>query len=230
MAKYGVVGAGLVGSIFKGFEDYEVIHRDEWQPMRWDGLVNCCAIAGRAICDESPFEAVLEANVRLPMNMSAECLDAGVPFITFSTSGVYRASRTIDKVDEQSPIYPQNCYIASKMLMEATLPHDRCFIFRIPQVITPNDEFGQKVKGWKVVEDLSQSVIYPDAIVQAVNRVMMTKQVKPGIYNLASEVVHLPTFIRNQYGWEGEVVKPYSLGYTPPVILDTTKAKQARLI
>ena len=51
-----------------------------------------------------------------------------------------------------------------------------------------------------------------------------------GVYNLASEAVHLPTFIKEKYGWEGDVVEPYSLGYCSTVVFDTNKAESVGLI
>ena len=259
--KFGVVGAGLVGTLFEKVPGYEVVHRNEWEPVRWEGLVNTAAITGRPACEETHFAHVLSANVRLPMKMFEACEKGpnrydtlaklemagefpsfppyenrrdSIPFITFSTSEVYRAPDGIDAaVTEESPVCPTNSYNASKILMEAMLPHDRCFIFRIPRVIAgtehPND-FEQKVQEWRVCEDLSESVIYPWTIIKAVDRALTEPDMPRGIYNLASETVHLPTYIEEHYGWEGEVVEPWSLGFCPAVIFDTSKAESVGLI
>ena len=262
--KFGVVGAGLVGTLFERVPDFEVVHRNQWEPVRWEGLVNTAAIAGRAICEETHFSLVLGANVRMPMKMFEACngqdrytsvtkaradalfLDGvpnrnqplypgqSIPFITFSTSAVYRKpDRVIDTVSERHPLYPQNAYSASKILMEAMLPHDRCFIFRIPRVVTNNghpNDFCEKVKKWQVCEDVYESVIYPETIIKAVTRALTDPDLPRGIYNLASEAVHLPTYIKEEYGWEGDVVEPYSLGYCSTVVFDTNKAKSVGLI
>ena len=267
--RFGVVGAGLVGSLFANVPGFEVVHRDQWQPVRWEGLVNTAAIAGRAICEETAFSAVLGANVWMPMRMFEACQrgqdrwtslekaeaeglnmddeavyqpiyptplysDEPVPFITFSTSAVYGKPPSMEhKVKETDPLYPQNAYSASKILMEAMLPHDKCFIFRIPRVVTKNghpNDFGEKVKGWKVCEDVYESVIYPETITKAVTRALTDSDIPQGIYNLASEAVHLPTYIKEEYSWEGDIVEPYSLGYCSTVVFDTSKAEGAGLI
>ena len=262
--RFGVVGAGLVGTLFESVPGYEVVHRNEWEPVRWEGLVNTAALTGQHACGETHFTHVLSANVRLPMKMFEACqrgqdrytglpasevetlsLDGGhtyqplypdrsVPFITFSTAVVYRKpERTIDTVSESHPLYPQNAYSASKILMETMLPHDQCFIFRIPRVVTDNghpNDFCEKVKGWNVVENLYESVIYPETIIRAVTQALTDPGLPRGIYNLASEVVHLPTYIKENYSWEGDTVEPYSVGYCSAVVFDTSKAKSVGLI
>ena len=259
--KFGVVGAGLVGTLFERRPCYEVVHRNQWEPVRWEGLVNAAAITGRPACEETHFTHVLSVNVRLPMKMFEACVNepdqydalakleiAGefpsfssyqnrrdsIPFITFSTSAVYRVPDTVDEpVTETSPLYPMNSYNASKILMEAMLPHDLCFIFRIPRVIAgtnhPND-FGQKVRQWQTCEDVNESVIYPWTIIKAVDRALTDPAMPRGIYNLASETVHLPSYIRENYGWKGEVVEPRALGFSPAVIFDTSKAESVGLV
>ena len=267
--RFGIVGAGLVGTLFETVPEFEVVHRNEWDPVRWEGLVNTAAIAGRQICEETAFALVLGANVRMPMKMFEACngqdrytslakarTDAlfpvqspdlsepnrnqplypgqSIPFITFSTSAVYRKpARTIDTVAESHPLYPQNAYSASKILMEAMLPHDQCFIFRIPRVVTNNGhprDFCEKVKAWNVCEDVYESVIYPETIIKAVTRALTDPALPRGIYNLASEAVHLPTYIKENYDWEGDVIEPFSLGYCSTVVFDTNKAESVGLI
>ena len=43
--KIGIVGAGLVGSCFKGLDEFEVVHHNEWKDKirGWSGVVNCAA-------------------------------------------------------------------------------------------------------------------------------------------------------------------------------------------
>ena len=55
-------------------------------------------------------------------------------------------------------------------------------------------------------------------------------KIPTGIYNIASESVHLPSYIKERYNWEGEVVESFSLGYYPEVVFDTTKAKAVGLV
>lgn len=235
MKNIGVVGAGLVGSLFKDRDGFEVVHRDEWEPVRWlGGLVNCAGIVGRVICEETDFERIISANVGMPLKMFEACHSQSIPFITFSTSAVYRASeKTGDRVTEESLLYPHNTYAASKILMEGVLPHGARYIFRIPRVVTNNghpNDFREHIKNWKVCEDVYRSVVYPETIIKAVDRALTNPNLPYGTYNIASEAVHLPTFIKEEYGWEGEIVEPYSLGYYPEVVLDVKKAEEVGLI
>ena len=136
MKKIGVVGSGLVGSIFKGLDEYEVVHRNEWSDrvLDWRGIVNCCAIAGQRPCDDVHFAQVNRANVLLPLEMAYCGLNFKIPFITFSTMAVYNRPVTNRSLNESAPLYSQNAYAASKIVMEAVLP-DTAFIFLIPMVI-----------------------------------------------------------------------------------------------
>ena len=231
--QFGVVGAGLVGSLFEDVPGFEVVHRNEWEPVRWeDGLVNCAGIAGRVRCKETDFAQVLSANVHLPMEMFEACQSLGVPFVAFSTTALYDKPEG-DTVSESNPLYPHDSYSASKILMERMLPNDKCFIFRIPRVITDDGnpkDFRQHIKRWTLCEDITRSIIYPETLVKAVTRALADPDIPRGVYNLASEAVHLPTFIKENYGWEGEIVAPYSLGYYTEGVLDTGKAESVGLI
>ena len=124
MKKIGVVGSGLVGSIFKGLDEYEVVHRNEWSDrvLDWRGIVNCCAIAGQRPCDDVHFAQVNRANVLLPLEMAYCGLNFKIPFITFSTMAVYNRPVTNRSLNESAPLYSQNAYAASKIVMEAVLP------------------------------------------------------------------------------------------------------------
>ena len=234
MKKIGVVGAGLVGSCFKGLEGYEVVHRNEWKDKirGWAGVVNCAGIVGLQVCEDTDFTQVLCANAKMPIDMADYSADLQIPFVQFSTSAVYRhPAKQGDPVDEHSPLYPYNAYAGSKILMEATLPPS-CYIFRIPVVSTESgadNDLEQKVNRWKVVEDVLISIVYKDVLLKAV-RNAITGEIPAGIYNIASEAVHLPSYVEKQFGWTGEVVPANSLSRSPAIVLDITKARKVGLI
>ena len=236
MKKIGVVGAGLVGSCFKELDEFHVVHRNEWKDHigNWKGVVNCAGIVGIGPCEEATFDELVRANVKLAVDMCGYAANLGIPFLTFSTSAVYR--RPIDleeRLTEQAPLYPYNSYGASKILMEASLPRDACYIFRIPRVDTETDsekDFGPKVRNWKVVEEVYQSFVFRDTIINSVRNALNQRTRFYGIYNIASEDVHLPSYVRSKYGWTGEVVPAHSLNLSPAVMIDTTKAKDLGLI
>ena len=233
LKKIGVIGAGLVGSIFKELDEFQVVHRNEWKDVIWDwkGVVNCAAITGLDKCEETDFAQVLRANVRMPIDIADYAANLQIPFIQFSTSAVYRLPTKFKLVEEDDPLYPYNTYSGSKILMERVLPKS-CFIFRIPVVSTgsgADNDYAQKVKRWTYVEDVHKSIVYKDTLIEAV-RSALGAHYKAGVYNIGSEVIHLPTYVKEQFGWEGEIVPANSLGRSPAIALDTSKAEVHGLI
>ena len=236
MKKIGVVGAGLVGSCFLGLDDFQVVHRNEWKDAIWDwrGVVNAAGLAGIPPCENATFQELMRANVKMPVDMCGYAANIGIPFLTFSTTAVYR--RPIDlqeRLREDAPLYPYNSYGASKILMEASLPKDACFIFRLPRVDTETDsekDFGPKLKNWKVVERVYQSFVFRDTIIESVRNAMNNRTRFYGIYNIGSTDVYLPDYIQEKYEWTGEVVPAHSLNLSPAVMIDTSKAKDLGLL
>ena len=236
MKKIGVVGAGLVGSCFKGLDEFEVVHHDEWKDYVWNwrGIVNAAGIIGIGPCQDASLDDLIKANVTLAVDMQGYAANLEIPFLTFSTTAVYR--RPIDleeRLREDAPLYPYNSYGASKILMEASLPKEHCFIFRLPRVDTGTDsekDFGPKLKHWKVVEAVYLSFVFRETIVESVRNAMNNQTRFYGIYNIGSTDVYLPDYIREKYGWTGEVVPAHSLNLSPAVMTDTTKAKDLGLI
>ena len=236
MKKIGVVGAGLVGSCFEGLDEFEVVHHNEWKDRVWNwrGIVNAAGIIGIGPCQEASLDALIKANVTLPVDMQGYAANLGIPFLTFSTTAVYR--RPIDleeRVREDAPLFPYNSYGASKMLMEASLPKDACFIFRLPRVDTETDsekDFGPKLKHWKVVEGVYQSFVFRETIIESVRNAMNHRTRFYGIYNIGSTDVYLPDYIREKYGWTGEVVRAHSLNLSPAVMIDGSKARDLGLL
>ena len=236
MKKIGIVGAGLVGSCFLGLDEFEVVHRDEWKDSVWNwrGIVNAAGIIGIGPCQEASYDDLIKANVTLPVDIEGYAANLGIPFLTFSTTAVYR--RPIDlqeRLREDAPLYPYNSYGASKILMEASLPKDACFIFRLPRVDTETDsekDFGPKLKNWKVVERVYQSFVFRDTIIESVRNAMNNRTRFYGIYNIGSTDVYLPDYIKEKYGWTGEVVPAHSLNLSPAVMIDSSKAKDLGLL
>ena len=233
--KYGIVGDGLVASIFKNLSDFEVVHRDGWNPIRWDGLVNCAAQSSRIACENVPFLDVLKANTILPVEMyeATRNRENPVPFIQFSTSALYKHPPHPDTpLDEHSEIYPLHSYGASKMLMEQMLSSSESYIFRIPRVVTDNGhpgDFKNHIANWTHVEDRNVSIVRGDTIVEAV-RSVLTGDAPPGIYNIATEIVNLPEIVAS-YGITPEIIPADSMeGLGPWPILDTGKAYRYGLI
>lgn len=232
----GIVGDGLVGSLFRGMPRFEVVHRDEWDPIVWDGLVNCAAMSSRIRCEKAPFMEVLKANVFLPIQMrrTIDLMKNPINFIQFSTSAIYEhPHHPDDLISEGHPLFPLHAYGASKMLMEDLLKDTDTYIFRIPRVVTDNgheSDLGAHIANWTHAEDRNLSIVRGETIINAVNTVM-SEDVPTGVYNLATEIIHLPTFIKENYGWDGKVVPADSMrGLGPWPALDTRKAEQYGLI
>lgn len=236
MKKIGVVGAGLVGSCFKDLDEFEVVHHNEWKDRVWNwrGIVNAAGIIGIGPCQDASLDELIKANVKLAVDMEGYAANLGIPFLTFSTTAVYRRPPDLEeRLREDAPLYPYNSYGASKMLMEASLPKDKCFIFRLPRVDTGTDsekDFGPKVKHWKVVEAVYLSFVFRDTIIESVRNAMNNQTRFYGIYNIGSTDVYLPDYIQQKYGWTGEVVPAHSLNLSPAVMTDTSKAKDLGLL
>ena len=225
-----VIGSGMVGSIFKDVDGYKVQHFEDDYKNNWQGIINAAGVAGQARCDEVGRRATYEANVAFPLAIAKYCHDSFIPFVTLSTMAVY--SHAPSPRTENSPVFPANLYTENKIAMEAMMPED-VFIFRLGMVVRQSGtsyDFGEKVKAWAVVEDVELSIINEATLKKAVRHVITDPTIAPGIYNLASESVHLPTFIKDEFGWDGEVVAAHSLNLSPAVVMDTTKAQERGLL
>ncbi len=243
MYKYLVVGRGLVGSIFSEDSQFDVVSHAEWHSRDLDsysGLVCAAAISTETLCQKATMQEVMEANVALPVRMLKLAKVRNIPFVVFSTAGVYREAGVRTETDD---VHPHNRYTASKIFMEHTLqsqPHQvacgvfyqRLFIFRIPFVVLfnnhPNDLSG-RVHNWEQCEDVNASVVYKADLEHSV-RQALTMPCKAGIYNVATGIVHFPSFLSDRFGWKGHIVPAHSMGRTPNSQLNTTKAEEAGLL
>ena len=226
MDKYLVVGRGLVGSIFLEDSRFDIVSHDEWQNRNIDdysGMVCAAAISTEAACLAVTMEEVIKANVYLPLRLLKQAKARDVPFVVFSTAGVYRTAGVRTEDDD---VHPHNRYTASKIMMESRLMEESypyLYIFRIPFVVLfnnhPND-LSARVQNWKQVEDVTASVVYRAALEGSVTAAMRG-EAEGGIYNISSGDVHFPRFLEDRFGWRGEVVPAHSLGRTPNSRLDT---------
>ena len=231
--KIGVVGAGLVGSCFKGLDNFQVVHRNEWKDkiQSWAGVVNCAGIIGLKQCERVSFDDVLRANVVLPLEMAESALMLNIPFVQFSTAAVYRRENLTDSVTEDMPLYPYHTYGASKILMESLLP-SKTFIFRIPMVSTfsgAENDFEEKIKRWIQVEDANISMVYRQTLIEAVSNALKG-DIPQGIYNVASKSVYLPSYVRERCGRAVEMVSADKLNRPPAITLEVSKAKAYKLL
>ena len=235
MDKYLVVGRGLVGSIFSEDPQFDLVSHDEWHNRDLDtysGMVCAAAISTEALCQKATMAEVMEANVTLPLRMLKLAKARNIPFVAFSTAGVYREAGVRKEEDDVSP---HNRYAASKIMMEYTLQNEayqHTFIFRIPFVVLfnnhPNDLSG-RVLNWRKCEDVCASVVYKADLEHSAKQAM-SQLCDGGVYNIASGTIHFPAFLEDRFNWKGDVVPAHSMGRTPNSQLDTRKSKKAGLI
>lgn len=235
MPKYLVVGRGLVGSVFADNPKFDVVSHGQWQlgsKYEYSGIVCAAAISTEALCQKATMTEVFEANVMLPLRLLKLAKARDVPFVSFSSAGVYREPGVRK---EQDDVNPHNRYTASKVFMEHALQiesHEKLFIFRIPFVVFFNyhdHDLSGRAKRWTHCEDVTASIIYRSALEYAVHKALLN-EAPGGIYNIASGSVHFPTFLADRLDWRGEIVPAHSMGRAPNCQLDTSKAKRGGLI
>lgn len=234
MDKYLVVGRGLVGSIFSDDPQFDVVSHAEWHSRDLDsysGMVCAAAISTETLCQRATMAEVLQANVELPLRLLKLAKTHNIPFVAFSTAGVYREAGVRNEEDD---VHPHNRYMASKIYMEHTLMNEaypNLFIFRIPFACFFNNhthDLSGRVPNWKQCEDVNASIVYRAALEHAVRAALRASC--GGIYNIASGTVHFPSFLEDRFGWDGEIVPAHSMGRPPNSQLDTFKAREGGLI
>lgn len=235
MKKYLVVGRGLVGSVFSQYAEFDVVSHHLWYraaQFSYHGIVCAAAISTEPLCQQATMAEVIEANVELPLRMLKLAKARNIPFAVYSTAGVYRNPGVRVEKDDVSP---HNRYTASKIFMEHTLTNEeysKLFIFRIPFVCLFNNhphDLSGRVPNWDKCEDVSASVVYKGALEHSLRHALSDLRTS-GIYNIASGIVHFPTFLEDRFGWEGTVVPAHSMSRTPNSQLDTSKANEAGLL
>ena len=235
MDKYLVLGRGLVGSIFSEDSQFDVVSHGEWHNRNLDnysGMVCAAAISTEVLCQKATMAEVIEANVELPLRMLKLAKARNIPFVTFSTAGVYREAGVRKEDDDVSP---HNRYTASKVFMEHALQseaYQKLFVFRIPFVCLFNNhthDLSGRVLNWEKCEDVCASVVYKADLEHSAKQAMR-QLCDGGVYNIASGTIHFPTFLEDRFNWKGDVVPAHSMGKTPNSQLDTRKSKKAGLI
>ncbi len=235
MNKYLVVGRGLVGSVFKKDPHFDVVSHEEWQRAaqhNYRGIVCAAAISAEARCQQATMTEVMEANVTLPLRILRLAKARNVPCVVYSTAGVYKEAGVRAETDD---VHPHNRYTASKVYMEHALQNEayqKLYIFRIPFVVlfsTHQNDLGSRVMNWAKCEDVNASVVYKAVLDRSVRRAM-ANGVPGGIYNIASGIVHFPTFLEDRFNWRGDVVPAHSMGRTPNSQLNSSKAEKSGLL
>lgn len=237
MDKYLVVDRGLVGSIFLNDSQFDVVSHDEWYNHNLDdynGMMCTAAISTEAECQKVRMEDVLKANVELPLQMLQAAKSKNAPLVAFSTAGVYQSAGVRVEDDD---VDAHNRYTTSKIVMEYALMNEtysRLFIFRAPFVVLFSarvNDLGQRVQTWAKCEDVTASIVYRADLRHAVIRALdHERPVAGGIYNIASGIVHFPTFLEDRFGWQGTIVPPHSLSRTPNSQIAVHKANAAGLL
>lgn len=234
--KYLVIGRGLVGSAFADDGNVDIVSHDEWHHASkcdYDGVILAAAMSTEPRCQAHTMKQVLEANVKLPVRVAELTRARNIPLVMFSTAGVYRIA---GYNNECADIDAHNRYTASKIMMEHQLinhhNYSRLYIFRIPFVCFFNNhhnDLSGRIRNWKKVEDITASIVYKGALINACMHAIRTK-IPNGIYNIASGNVHFPVFLEDRFNWKGDIVPPSSLGKTPNSQLDCGKARNYGLL
>ena len=244
-----VVGRGLVGSCFENDDRFTIVGHNDWKHIKaehasklvssqFSGFIYTAGIAGYAKCNVATMKDVMDANVRLPVEMMHMARLTNIPFVFYSSTSIYKMP--VNKsyaCREDDDLHPNNRYAASKIAAEYALStgvilhpvmYDKTFILRMPLLVLKQGKynFGNRCLTWEFCEDASISVIYKSALMEVINNIF-NKQINGGIYNIASETVHVPTFIMKFGEWSGSIVPADSLQVSPSIIVDITKAKEA---
>ena len=219
----------MVGSVFVEDDQFEMRSHLNWNTPRSAGYVCAAGIAGNVNCNNVTMAEVMRANVGLPVTMMRLARLIGAPLIMLSSTSIYASS--VQPCKEGDDVYPYNRYTASKIAMEyAVSEYDKCYILRLPFVVLFDGawNFGTRCLGWQKCEAILMSVVYRQTLLSTI-KCILGNDIRPGIYNIASEVVGLPNLVR-KFGWDGEVVRAGMLGLCPCPRVDLTKAKVEGLL
>ena len=237
MKTIAVIGKrGLVASAFTDDKRYELIGFEnclrEIDEGNCGGIVNAAAITGEPKCQSVSLSDIMRVNVMIPVRLLEYAKEKNIPFVMFSTAAVYK-NPTITSEDDE--IAPRGRYSMSKVAMEYTLradTYEKLYIFRIPFVVMfkrHDADLSVKVKSWKYCEDVTGSIVYKPTLYEAVNNAI--DGVAPGgVYNIASDNVHFPSYLEDKFGWNGDIVPAHSMNRSPNCMLDCQKARMAGLI
>ena len=229
-----VVGLGTVGSRLVSYDGFEGIHHNEFNDdlSGYTAVVNCAALAGSGKCSSDYYDKVMEANVRFPLRMYKACARYGIPFIHFSTSGVYGDQVAVEPsyvgLKEIDFVYPHNLYCGSKLLSESVLLssyEEKCplFIFRLPWLVIPS-QYVSRANVWDLVQGTYTSVLEVKMLADAC--VGVVGSMKSGVYNVASDVVWFPSFFREMTGVSKRVRYDAEKNMTSACPIDNSKFEE----
>ena len=235
-----LVGRGVVGTELHTLPNFEIVSHTDFPDTNlssFAAVVNCAGIVGARNCEEATFTDLFAANVFLPRDMKARCVAENTPFVQLSTIGVY-ASQTCPDIetftppDETSPVIGLNRYVYTKIRMEQHLltePLSGVYVFRLPWV---NIEamFLERAAAWTAVQNTFTSIVNTNTLATAIRKVAEDPSVPGGLYNIASSVVHFPTFINAMRDAPLPTRSEYSATMTSAIPVSVEKAIRAGLI
>ena len=228
-----VVGLGNIGKRLIESHKFEgCSHADAFTKdfSAYAAVVNCAGIAGYGKCAINSIDAVIKANVKLPLRLATACEEADAHFIQLSTAGVYakqvcphlEISPELDSriyQSENSPIKKHNLYVESKILMEEALDTYPTYIFRFCFYLS--DTLAKRsFASWNQVQATYLSILRHETL---------EKAIPTGIYNIASDVVWLPDLVR-RYGFDLPERDSYPEDMTASVPISTQKAVSVGLL
>ena len=235
MKRYLVVGRGLIGKKLAEDKQFKLISHTEFHELpahSYDGYVCTAAVSSEKLCRNVSWNEVIKGNVILPSQLIKRAQHDRVPVILFSTSGLYRYQGSARETDD---VEPHNRYTASKLVMEycaLSMTYSKCYVFRIPFICLFGNgkmDMPNRVQSWTQCEDVLTSVLYKEELLQSVQNAL-DDFVPGGVYNIMSENIRLPEFVKEKFDWRGKVVSRGSLGLTPSTCLDISKAEIAGLL
>ena len=222
-----VYGAGTVGMPLANHPRFEVVARKDYRPAMLEdasALVNCAGIAGMQACKDAGFDAVMQANVALPIELARQCRIAGIPLIQLSTAGVYRQQTApYETHGEYAHIgdatYPHNLYCASKLLMEQQLA-DRAILIRLPW-LWDRERFKRLATNWAYIQDTWASYFHIDGLQTAVLFAVDRKH-PFGLYQVSSGVCYFPEFVKQLLGRNIDIRQTHAPDMTSAIPIKPT--------
>ena len=244
-----VVGLGTVGSVLQDYDGFYGVRHQEIEDCyvdfsenpyadfrETDAIVNCAGIAGAGKCSKAEIADIMEANVMFPQKLQRICKESNTLYIHISTAGVYqKQAQYTDNfgwgAPETYPTYPHNLSVASEILGENHLFNDLqvpIYILRLSWFLN-EEKFYERAKYMTDVQQIWTSITHPDTLVDAIRNVV-EKRPDPGIYNINSETVWLPDFMRQSTKKPFMEKKDHPKDMTSTVPTSTRKAIEAGLL
>ena len=222
-----ILGAGTIGKPLADHSQFDLVTRADFNEdmlAEYDALVNCAAITGYGKCKEAGFDAVIEANVALPMQLRDMCMQADIPLFQLSTSGVYRQQTCPDIKNFKyavvgDPVSPHNLYCASKLLMEQQLEQS-AVVLRLPWFLDVAD-IKKRAQNWNYVQDtwtshfeigdLQEKILY-----------LCEEGTRKGIFNISTGVIYFPGFLTRVLNKELEIQRDHAPDMTAAIPIINT--------